>query len=190
MWEKTYELKIEKPGLEPAGLAGIMKERLPEFQPEQNRFYTSPAGIEPGEVVLIDSITPGGVVSTGVMVLYADETSFSLITPQGHPEAGWVTFSAGKKDNASVFRIQGLASAGDPLYEAAFRLAGAKFQEIIWKHVLASLADYLETPRDITVEKKVVNPSLHWGNASNLWYNAQFRSLPLNFLPRAWRAGR
>ena len=33
-------------------------------------------------------------LSTGVMVLYADEESFTLMTPQGHMFAGWITFSA------------------------------------------------------------------------------------------------
>ena len=29
-------------------------------------------------------------LSTGVMVLYADEESFTLMTPQGHMFAGWI----------------------------------------------------------------------------------------------------
>ena len=33
-------------------------------------------------------------LSTGVMVLYADDESFTLMTPQGHMFAGWITFSA------------------------------------------------------------------------------------------------
>ena len=33
-------------------------------------------------------------LSTGVMVLYADEESFTFMTPQGHVFAGWITFSA------------------------------------------------------------------------------------------------
>ena len=38
---------------------------------------------------------PGGMkLSTGVMVLYADDESFTLMTPQGHMFAGWITFSA------------------------------------------------------------------------------------------------
>ena len=38
---------------------------------------------------------PGGMkVKTGVMVLYADEESFTLMTPEGHMFAGWITFSA------------------------------------------------------------------------------------------------
>ena len=33
-------------------------------------------------------------LSTGVLVLYADDESFTLMTPQGHVFAGWITFSS------------------------------------------------------------------------------------------------
>ena len=35
------------------------------------RFFPSSTGITPNELVLIDALTPGGPISTGVMVLYA-----------------------------------------------------------------------------------------------------------------------
>ena len=38
-------------------------------------------------------------LSTGVMVLYADDESFTLMTPQGHMFAGWITFSATERDD-------------------------------------------------------------------------------------------
>ncbi len=180
IWEKNYILTIKQCQYQPADLVSIMKKNLPSFQPAQNKFYTSPQGIAPGEVVLIDSKTPGGIVSTGVMVLYADDTSFTLITPQGHPEAGWVTFSARNDDGAVIFHIQGLASTSDPFYEIAFKIAGSKFQETIWTHVLSSLAAYLEVEPDIEVTKSVVDQDFHWTNIRNMWYNAQIRSIPYN----------
>ena len=46
-------------------------------------------------MALLDVDLPGRVkLSTGVMVLYADDESFTLMTPQGHMFAGWITFSA------------------------------------------------------------------------------------------------
>jgi hypothetical protein len=50
--------------------------------------------VAPGEVVLINASLQGLPLVTGVMVLYADEEAFTLMTPQGHPESGWVAFSA------------------------------------------------------------------------------------------------
>ena len=44
---------------------------------------------------MLDLAMPGGLkLSTGVLVLYADDESFTLMTPQGHMFAGWITFSA------------------------------------------------------------------------------------------------
>jgi len=183
MWQKTYLLTINKPGLQPNDVIMTMKQHLPEFQPAQNRFYPSSNGIAAGEIVLIDSSTPGGIVSTGVLVLYADELSFTLMTPQGHPEAGWVTFSARNREDAIEMQIQGLARAADPLYELAFKIAGSKFQETIWKHVLSSIASYLNVEANVQMAKTCVEADLQWVKTGNLWYNAQIRSLPYN-IPR------
>ena len=55
-------------------------------------------GLAPGEVARIDMDMPGRVtLSTGVLVLYADDESFTLMTPQGHMFAGWITFSAARR---------------------------------------------------------------------------------------------
>jgi anti-anti-sigma factor len=183
MWQKTYLLTVNKPGLQPGDVITIMKQHFPEFQPSRNRFFPSSKGIAAGEIVLIDSSTPGGIVSTGVLVLYADDVSFTLMTPHGHPEAGWVTFSAVNRDDNVEMQIQGLARTADPLYELAFRVAGSKFQETIWKHVLSSLASYLTLDTNVQVEKTCIRADLQWAKTTNLWYNAQIRSLPYN-IPR------
>ena len=56
-------------------------------------------------------------LSTGVMVLYADDESFTLMTPEGHMFAGWITFSAAGDGEATVAQAQLLIRANDPLYE-------------------------------------------------------------------------
>ncbi|MDQ4076030.1 MAG: hypothetical protein M3220_07265, partial [Chloroflexota bacterium] len=83
LWQKTYRVRLEGVGVAPTEVVRTWKERFPEFHPSENRFYPSLAGIQPGEVVLINAMTPGGPVSTGVMVLYADDESFTLMTPEG-----------------------------------------------------------------------------------------------------------
>lgn len=177
LWEKTYRLFIDDSGITPDLVVRAMKENFALFQPSCNKFYPSPSGISPGEIVLIDSMTPGGPVSTGVMVMYADEGSFTFVTPQGHPEAGWVSFSAYSEHGRTVAQIYGLARAGDPLFEAAFRVAGSGMQVRIWTHVLASLAAYLGTPANITYDGRCKDRSMQWGRASNIWYNAQIITL-------------
>ena len=70
------------------------KAEFPSFWPAGNRFFAPLTGIQPGEVALSRARSGGGMkLSTGVLVLYADEESFTFMTPQGHMFAGWVTFS-------------------------------------------------------------------------------------------------
>lgn len=190
LWQKTYRLRVPKAGITPEDVIRVLKKNFPSFQPSFNRFYPSSAGIAPGEVVLIDSSTPGGPVSTGVMVLYADERSFTFITPQGHPESGWVTFSAFEAEGTVIAQILGLARANDPAYEAAFRMVGSKMQVKIWTHVLSSLATHLGVPAEVAVDPVCVDRHMQWSQASNLWYNAQMRTLlymPLRLLGKPMR---
>ena len=184
LWQKTYQLKVDKPGLTPEDVIKTLKQNFPSLQPSYNRFYPTEKGIQPGEVVAIDSSTPGGPVSTGVMVLYSDERSFTFITPQGHPESGWVSFSAFETNNKITAQILGLARANDPVYEAAFRTVGSKMQIKIWTHVLTSLATYLGIPADVNVEARCVDPRMQWAQASNVWYNAQIRTM--FYMPFLW----
>ncbi len=148
----------------------VLKENFPSFQPSLNRFYPSPGGIQAGEIVLIDSSTPGGPVSTGVMILYADERSFTFNTPQGHPECGFVSFSAHEESEGTLVQIFGLARASDPVYEAAFRLVGSRIQTRIWTHVLTSLALYFGVPVDITLDQECVDTRLRWSQIGNVYY--------------------
>jgi len=180
MWEKTYWLTIKKPGLKLEDVTKAMQEHFLEFQPPENSFYPTSKGIAPGEMIFIDSRTPGGIVSTGVMVLYIDDRSFTFITPQGHPEAGWITFSVEERNDSIYVQIQGLVRASDPFFEVAFTIAGSKFQETIWKHVLSSLAKYLGVEDNVQMKKYRPAIDLQWSKSGNIWYNSHIRSLPLN----------
>ena len=105
MWQKTYQVRIPAERVSSTDLIATWKERFPEFWPEGNHFYGPLTGIEPGEVALLNMTLPGRMkLSTGVMVLYADEESFTLMTPQGHMFAGWITFSATEDDGDTVAR--------------------------------------------------------------------------------------
>ena len=69
-------------------------------------------------MALLQASVGGGMkLSTGVFVLYADEESFTFMTPQGHMFAGWITFSAAEEDGATVAQCQVLMRAQDPLTE-------------------------------------------------------------------------
>ena len=177
MWEKTYELRFSDPKKTPFEIATTTKENFVRFQPPQNHFYPSPAGLVAGETVLIRSAVMGVPILTGVLVSYADDVSFTFMTPQGHPESGWVTFRVFKEASETVCQIQGLARANDMLYEIAFRLHGSKFQEQTWMHVLGSLAKHLDVNSQPTMKKRVVAPKMQWSQVGNIRHNAQLWTL-------------
>lgn len=178
LWQKTYRVTLSGTSVTPQEVTKVWKERFPEFQPPENRFFPSIAGVKPGEIVLINAMTPGGPVSTGVMVMYSDDESFTLMTPEGHPESGWITFSTFGNDGITVAQIESLARANDPVYEIAFRLKGAALQEGIWRHVLNSLATEFNVRHAVVELTKIcIDPRLQWSQMGNVRYNAQISTL-------------
>jgi hypothetical protein len=189
LWQKAYRVRLEGSPATPEQVIATWKTHFPQFQPPQNRFFPSVAGVAPGEVVLINASLQGMPVSTGVLVLYADKVSFTLMTPEGHPESGWVTFSAWEENGCTVCQVQSMARANDPLYELGFVLGGSAAQEAIWRHVLTSLAAYHGVSgQPVSFEKQCVDRRLQWAQAKNLWQNAAIRSL-LYAVARPFRAG-
>lgn len=178
LWQKTYQIRLENCAATPAEVVAAWKQHFPEFQPLTNRFFPSVAGVAPGEVVLINASLQGMPISTGVMVMYADDISFTLMTPQGHPESGWVTFSAREEDGCTVAEVQSMARANDPIYELGFVMGGSAAQEQIWHHVLRSLAAHFDlSDATVVFAKQCVDPRLQWHQARNVWHNAAIRSV-------------
>ena len=181
LWQKTYRVRLAGAQVSPQEVMTLMKEKLPEFMPADSRFYPSVTGVKPGEVVLINATLPGipgGVpVSTGVMVLYADDESFTLMCPEGHPEAGWNTFSAYDDEGVTVAQIQSMARANDPIFEIGFRyMGGSSQQEKIWRHVLTNLASQYDLAGQIEMQKTCLDDSLQWSEAKNVWHNSVIRT--------------
>lgn len=177
LWEKTYRVRLTGSKATPREAVAALKAHFPSLQPPQNRFFPTSRGIAPGETVIINAHTPGGLISTGVWVLYADEDSFTFMTPQGHPESGWVSFTAYEEHGGTVVQIRGFARANDPLYELGFRLVGSREQERIWTHVLESLAQHFGVPGWVRMHKTCAGPDLQWDQVVNVWYNAQIRTV-------------
>jgi len=176
LWEKRYRIRLMDGGITPEEAIGTFRDNFPLFQPRQNRFFPGPAGITPGAIVIINAATPGGTIATGVWVLHVTEQTFTFMTPQGHPESGWVTFSAFREQGNTIVEIVGFARAGDPLYELGFRIAGSRLQESIWRHVLTALGTHLGSATAVDMEKYCIAPDLRWERAGNIRYNAQVRT--------------
>jgi len=182
MWQKSYRMKAG-PGITPEQAIATWREHFPEFWPQGNRFAGALTGINPGDVALLDLAIGGGVkLSTGVFVLYADAESFTLMTPQGHMFAGWITFSAereGPQDGGeTVVQALVLMRANDPLYEVAMTFGGHRKEDKFWAATLTALGNRLGLP-DAKVDMKTtcVDSKRQWRHANNIWHNSMIRSV-------------
>ena len=178
MWEKSYSLAAGD-AVTPKEAIATWKAHFPEFWPKGNRFAGALAGISPGDVALLDLAIGGGVkLSTGVFVLYADEESFTLMTPQGHMFAGWITFSAERVDGATVIRAHVLMRANDPLYELGMTFGGHGKEDRFWAQTLTALAERLGiSGGQVETRSTCVDNRRQWRHASNVWHNAMLRSM-------------
>jgi hypothetical protein len=196
MWQKTYRTAVGGVELTPHQVIAAWKEHFSEFWPAGNRFFAPLAGIAPGEVAALDLSMPGGLkLSTGVLVLFADEESFTLMTPQGHMFAGWITFSSFVEDGATFAQAQVLMRAGDPLYEIGMTFGGHRQEDAHWVHTLTSLAAHFGAPAAVDVQSICVDRKRQWSRAANVWQNAGIRSglhmvsAPFRMLARPFRHG-
>ena len=106
-------------------------------------------------MALLQASVGGGMkLSTGVFVLYADEESFTFMTPQGHMFAGWITFSAEEVDGATVAQCQVLMRAQDPLTEVGLVLGGHR-QDRFWQDTMRALAARFEDEAEPGDERRV-----------------------------------
>ena len=196
MWQKSYRVHLEGAEASPAEVVAVWKRDFPTFWPKGNRFFAPLAGIQPGEVAVIDLSMPGRLkLSTGVLVMYADDESFTLMTPQGHMFAGWITFSAFQQDGVTVAQAQVLMRASDPLYEVGMTLGGHRQEDRHWEHTLRSLASAFGVDGEVSTETLCVDKRRQWSNAGNVWHNAGIRSgmfmamAPMRLAARPFRRG-
>ena len=85
LWQKTYKVRLNGVETTPAQVIEAWRRDFGSFWPKGNDFYPPLTGLDPGEVALLSAAGPAKLkFKTGVMVLYADEVSFTLMTPEGH----------------------------------------------------------------------------------------------------------
>src|SRR3954454_8068752 len=178
MWQKTYQVRLPAARVSATDLITTWKQRFPDFWPDGNRFYAPLTGIEPGEVALLNMALPGKMkLSTGVMVLYADEQSFTLMTPQGHMFAGWITFSATAVDDETVAQAQVLMRASDPIFVLGLTLGGHKQEDRFWNHTLGAVAaEFGEQDAEVDTQVVCVDKKRQWSKWRNVWHSSAIRS--------------
>jgi hypothetical protein len=176
MWQKTFQVRL--PGtVSPQDVVTVWKERFNDFWPGHNTFYGSLEGIRAGDVALLNlSMGPGMRLATGVLVLYADDVSFTVMTPQGHMFAGWITFSATEADGHTVAQAQVLMRASDPIFEMGLAMGGHKQEDRFWQHTLTSLAAHFDHEGEVDTKVVCVDKKRQWSKWSNVWHSAAIRS--------------
>jgi hypothetical protein len=178
MWQKTYRMNVG-PQITPEQAIAVWREHFPEFWPKGNRFAGALTGINPGDVALLDLAIGGGVkLSTGVFVLYADSESFTLMTPQGHMFAGWITFMAEREGDDTMVQAQVLMRANDPIYELGMMFGGHRKEDKFWIATLTALGQRLGVANPVVEARNTcVDSKRQWRHAGNIWHNSAVRSV-------------
>jgi hypothetical protein len=191
MWQKTYRVRLDGTNVTPVEVIAAWKANFPKFWPKGNRFYVPITGIQPGEVAVLNLKTGGMPLSTGVLVLYADDESFTLMTPEGHMFAGWITFNSYAESERTVAQAQVLMRASDPMYELGLRLGGHRAEDKFWVHTLTEVAAYFGVTAPVEKEVICIDRRLQWRQAGNLRNNAAMRTVltaPTRWFRRGSRA--
>lgn len=200
MWQKTYSLRLEDAQVTPKQVVTAWREQFGSFWPKSNRFYGSTSGIAAGEVAVLDLAGPYGIrapgdhglVSTGVLVIYSDDVSFSFMTPEGHIFGGMITFSAHEADGVILAQIQALIRANDPLYEIGARVGIVhKMEDEHWHTVLKNLGQHFGVKGTVMQTNVLVDPRLQWSQAGNVRHNAAVHTgIYLALTPVRWVSSR
>jgi len=124
------------------------------------------------------------------MVIYADETSFSFITIQGHILSGWIVFSCYRENDATIVQVNPIFRASDPLMEVGMRLGAAKQEDQFWHATLTNFAKRLDVHGELSQQDILIDPGVQWSEFKNLRYSAAMRSfvyMPLYMLKKGYR---
>lgn len=176
LWEKTHAVRLAGATATAGEVLAAWRAHFGEFWPTGNGFE-APEGLGAGSAVRFRIAGPAGLpLSAGGLVLHAGDDGFTLLTLEGHLQAGWITFSVGDDGETPVARVRSLARSGDPLYEAGFLLAGHRQQEQFWHHTLQALAQRFGIAGLATTTAVCVDPRPQWGQAPNTAQNAGVRA--------------
>jgi len=178
MWQKTYKIPMAGADVTPQEVVATWKAKFPTFWPEGNRFYGPLTAIAPGDVALLNLAMPGKLtLSTGVLVMYADDESFTFMTPEGHMFASFITFSAFEgPDGVTTAQAHVLLRANDPLFELGLMFGGHRKEDRFWVYTLTALAGHFGVSEAVETQVVCVDKKRQWRYAGNIRHNSAIRS--------------
>src|SRR6266536_957811 len=127
MWQRTYRVELRGAEVTPVQVISIWKQQFATFWPKRGRFYGPATAIAPGDVALLNLDIAGGLqLATGIMVLYADDESFTFMNPQA------------KRHSQLVQRVVRTGPGPGPRQRPAVRAGNAAWPEPHREQVLAA----------------------------------------------------
>ena len=190
LWLRIYQIRLVGSTATPAEVIRVWKEQFAGFWPPGGAFYGAQRPIEAGDVGVLNLAGPAGTtIATGVLVIYASDESFCFLSIEGHMFGGMITFGAHQEEGTSVVQVRALLRSSDPVYEMGQRLGFAvKAEDAFWNGTLTNLAAHFGTTGEpVQQEATLLDPSIHWAKATNLWHNAAIRTTL--HLPIRWVRG-
>jgi hypothetical protein len=191
LWKRDYwaDLGTE---VTPEHVIAQWRAHFGDYWPKGGHFHGAATGISPGDVAPL-AVGPdhGPKLATGVLVIYADDQSFTFMTPEGHMFAGLITFSAGSIEERTEVRISILLRTNDPLYELGWPVLKL-VEDRFWPGVLRNLAAGLGVGA-VTVQShtECVDRRRQWRRWRNVRHNAGIRSAWHTLAaPVRWMRGR
>ena len=112
LWQRTYSTNVGST-VGAQALISDWKVNFGDYWPPGSVFHNTLTGIEPGDVapIQVGIASHGPKLATGILVIYADDESFTFMTPEGHMFAGMITFSAEEVEGCHARRDQDSDSA-------------------------------------------------------------------------------
>jgi hypothetical protein len=166
LYDRTFTIALGDV-VTPEALVKDWRAHFGDFWPKSATFYGSITSIEAGDVA---PLTAGGI-TTGVLVIYADDTSFSYMTPEGHMFAGMITFSARAEQAGTVAEIRMLVRPADLLWVMVWPVARG-MEGKFWKGTLTNLAAAHGVTGAVVSETTIcVDARILWRNWRNVFRN-------------------
>lgn len=175
----TYRLPLMGVTSSPAEIVHIWKSNFSSLWPAGNHFHACGKGMLPGVTGVINLTLPGGIrLYTGAVVMHSGETSFTLMTLQGHMFSGWITFSSYVENDVPYIQTQALLRPNDLLYEFVFLLGiGPSAEDKFWHATLLNLGRALGVSSTVEQVNQMIDRSWQWKHFGNLRYNAAIGSV-------------
>lgn len=172
LWQRTSIVTLGD-AVSPEQLIADWRARFGSFWPAGSRFHGNLTGIAPGDVAALET----GPVTTGILVLYADETSFTFMTPEGHMFAAMITFSADEGPAGTRAKIDILLRTSDPIFEAGWPYIRAT-EDKFWTATLRNLAAaHGVADAEVVQTTVLVDAKRIWKNWKNVVRNAGIRTV-------------